>query len=57
VVTKSRVQLTAARAAEFYSEHDGKPFFEKLCAFMSSGPLVGDAESVLGDPTNIRRGR
>jgi len=40
VVTKSHVQLTAGRAAEFYAEHTGKPFFEKLCGFMSSGPLV-----------------
>lgn len=40
VVTKYRVQLTAGRAAEFYAEHTGKPFFEKLCGFMSSGPLV-----------------
>jgi nucleoside diphosphate kinase len=40
VVSKRHVQLTTGRAAEFYAEHMGKPFFEKLCGFMSSGPLV-----------------
>ena len=24
----------------FYAEHEGKPFFEDLCAFMASGPVV-----------------
>jgi nucleoside diphosphate kinase len=40
VITRARVQLTEARAAEFYAEHAGKPFFQKLVAFMSSGPLL-----------------
>ena len=32
-------QLTRARAEEFYSEHFGKEFFDKLVDFMSSGPI------------------
>lgn len=33
------LQLTATRAAEFYSEHEGKPFFSNLVSFMTSGPI------------------
>ncbi|MBL3700312.1 nucleoside-diphosphate kinase [Leucobacter luti] len=34
--------LTASREllAEHYEEHEGKPFFEPLIEFMSSGPVV-----------------
>ncbi|MGK0716221.1 nucleoside-diphosphate kinase [Leucobacter sp. W1153] len=34
--------VTAGRAllAEHYAEHEGKPFFEPLLEFMSSGPIV-----------------
>lgn len=34
--------VTADRAllAEHYAEHEGKPFFEPLLEFMSSGPIV-----------------
>lgn len=34
--------VTASRAllAEHYAEHEGKPFFEPLLDFMSSGPIV-----------------
>ena len=34
------IQLTKEDAAAFYSEHKGKPFFEKLINFMTSGPVV-----------------
>jgi nucleoside-diphosphate kinase len=34
------LQLTAAEAREFYKVHEGKPFLDGLCAFMSSGPIV-----------------
>ncbi len=34
------LQLTAAQAREFYKVHEGKPFLDGLCAFMSSGPIV-----------------
>ena len=34
------VRLTAAEAREFYQVHEGKPFLDGLCAFMSSGPIV-----------------
>ena len=34
------LQLSPAKAGAFYEIHRGKPFFERLCVFMSSGPVV-----------------
>ena len=34
------VTLSVEEAESFYSEHKGKPFFNELVAFMTSGPLV-----------------
>ncbi len=31
--------LSKREAQAFYAEHDGKPFFEELVTFMSSGPM------------------
>jgi len=33
-------QLDRALAEQHYAEHDGKPFFGELVAFITSGPLV-----------------
>ena len=33
-------RLTPAEARRFYAVHEGKPFLDSLCAFMSSGPIV-----------------
>ena len=35
-----RTRLSRAQAEGFYAEHQGKPFFEPLCAYMSSGPVI-----------------
>lgn len=35
-----RVTLTREQAAGFYAEHDGKPFFENLLNFMTSGAVI-----------------
>ncbi len=32
--------MTRELAQRHYAEHDGKPFFEKLVSFITSGPLV-----------------
>eukprot|EP00891_Asterochloris_glomerata_P007451 jgi/Astpho2/7451/e_gw1.00114.172.1_t len=39
IVAKQKLQLSRQRAEEFYGEHKGKPFFERLVAFMTSGPI------------------
>ncbi len=36
-------QLTRKQAEHFYAEHLGKPFFEGLCDYMCSGPIVAAA--------------
>ncbi len=35
-----RHQLSPAQAAQFYAVHQKRPFFESLCKFMCSGPVV-----------------
>jgi len=39
VVALKMLQLTPAHAEGFYAEHHGKPFFEGLVEFMTSGPI------------------
>jgi len=34
------MQLTRAQAQLFYEVHKARPFFDSLCDYMSSGPLV-----------------
>lgn len=33
-------QLTSERAGEFYEVHKERPFYNDLCSYMSSGPIV-----------------
>ena len=40
-------QLSKDEAQMFYAVHKGKPFYEKLCTFMSSGPIV--AMEIVGE--------
>ena len=35
-----KIRLTKEQAEGFYEVHKGKPFFESLVAFMTSGPVV-----------------
>jgi nucleoside-diphosphate kinase len=40
IVAVKRQSISKEQAKGFYAVHVGKPFFEGLCEFMSSGPLV-----------------
>jgi nucleoside-diphosphate kinase len=40
IIAQKRLWLTRAQAEGFYAVHRGRPFFDSLCAFMSSGPVV-----------------
>ncbi|HMG50214.1 MULTISPECIES: nucleoside-diphosphate kinase [Inquilinus] len=40
IVAQKRLQLTKAQAEAFYGVHKERPFFNDLCAFMISGPVV-----------------
>ena len=35
-----KIQITKDEASEFYKVHQSKPFFNDLCAYLSSGPIV-----------------
>ena len=35
-----KIQISKDEAAEFYKVHQSKPFFNDLCAYLSSGPIV-----------------
>ena len=39
-VAMKLVRLTKAQAEGFYYVHKQRPFFDSLCSFMSSGPIV-----------------
>jgi nucleoside-diphosphate kinase len=40
IVAQKRVLWTLAKAQKFYAEHKERPFFDELCAFMTSAPIV-----------------
>ena len=40
IVAQKRIQLTRAQAEGFYAVHKARPFFNDLCEFMISGPVV-----------------
>lgn len=40
VVASKRVWMSRRQAEGFYAVHKGRPFYDELCEFMSSGPTV-----------------
>jgi nucleoside-diphosphate kinase len=40
IVAQRRMHLTRAQAEGFYAVHKERPFFDSLCTFMTSGPVV-----------------
>lgn len=40
IVAQKRLQLTLAQAQAFYAVHKARPFYNDLCNFMVSGPVV-----------------
>src|SRR5690606_18748949 len=40
VVAMKKTQLTSERAGQFYAVHKERPFYNDLCKYMSSGPIV-----------------
>ena len=35
-----KIQITKEEAADFYRVHQSKPFYDELCSYLSSGPIV-----------------
>jgi nucleoside-diphosphate kinase len=40
IVAQKRLWLTRKQAEQFYAVHKERPFFNSLCEFMTSGPVV-----------------
>ena len=40
IVKEKKIQLAKSEAGQFYKVHETKPFYNDLCAYLSSGPIV-----------------
>ena len=40
IIDSKKIHITKDEAAEFYKVHQSKPFYNDLCAYLSSGPIV-----------------
>ena len=40
VKNSKKIHITKEEAAEFYKVHQSKPFYNDLCAYLSSGPII-----------------
>lgn len=40
IVAQKRIHLTKAQAGKFYEVHAARPFYDELCTFMASAPVV-----------------
>ena len=40
IIAQKRIHLTKAQAGVFYAVHSERPFYDELCEFMSSEPIV-----------------
>ena len=40
IVKEKKIHLTKSEAEEFYKVHEIKPFYNDLCTYLSSGPII-----------------
>jgi nucleoside-diphosphate kinase len=40
IVKDKKIQIAKAEAEQFYKVHETKPFYNDLCIYLSSGPIV-----------------
>ena len=40
IVKEKKIQIEKQEAEKFYKVHETKPFYNDLCAYLSSGPIV-----------------
>ena len=40
ILKEKKIQIEKSEAEKFYKVHETKPFFNDLCAYLSSGPIV-----------------
>ena len=39
IINSKKIHIAKEEAAEFYKEHQAKPFYNDLCAYLSSAPI------------------
>ena len=52
IVAIRKTKLTSERAGQFYAVHSERPFYNDLCAYMSSGtiiPMILEKENAVAD--------
>ena len=40
IIQEKKIQIEKSEAEKFYKVHETKPFYNDLCAYLSSGPIV-----------------
>ena len=40
ILKAKKVKITKEEASEFYKVHQTKPFYDELCSYLSSGPII-----------------
>ena len=40
ILNSKKIHITKDEASEFYKVHQSKPFYNDLCSYLSSGPIV-----------------
>ena len=40
ILKEKKIQITKSEAEQFYKVHETKPFYNDLCTYLSSGPIV-----------------
>ena len=40
IIKDKKIQIAKTEAEQFYKVHETKPFYNDLCAYLSSGPIV-----------------
>ena len=40
ILNSKKIQIEKAEAEKFYKVHETKPFYDDLCSYLSSGPIV-----------------
>ena len=40
IIEEKKIQINKSEAEKFYKVHETKPFYDELCNYLSSGPIV-----------------
>jgi len=68
ILKSKKIKISKEEASEFYKVHQTKPFYDKLCNYLSSGPIIAmilEGEGVVSknrllmgatDPANAEEG-